>query len=151
MDQDGANHRYLSDGDETVLTPRFSPTAQEITYLAFAKRGQPRVYIYNIDTGQREMLGNFPGMSFAPRFAPDGNSVIMSIARDGNSEIYTMDLRTRRIRRLTNHPAIDTSPSYSPDGRQVVFNSHRGAKPHLYVMDVGGGKPRRISLSLIHI
>lgn len=145
MDQDGANHRYLSDGDETVLTPRFSPTAQEITYLAFAKRGQPRVYIYNIDTGQREMLGNFPGMSFAPRFAPDGNSVIMSIARDGNSEIYTMDLRTRRIRRLTNHPAIDTSPSYSPDGRQVVFNSHRGAKPHLYVMDVGGGKPRRIS------
>ena len=66
MDQDGANHRFLTDGKELVLTPRFSPTAQEITYLAYAN-GQPRVYIYNIDSGQREMLGDFPGMTFAPK------------------------------------------------------------------------------------
>lgn len=144
MDQDGANHRYLSNGDALVLTPRFSPTAQEITYLAY-NNGQPRVYIYNIDTGQREMLGNFPGMTFAPRFSPDGNSVIMSIAEDGNSDVYTMDLRTRRVKRLTNHPAIDTSPSFSPDGRRVVFNSDRGGRQQIYVMPVDGGSPRRIS------
>ena len=144
MDQDGANHRYLSNGDALVLTPRFSPTAQEITYLAY-NNGQPRVYIYNIDTGQREMLGNFPGMTFAPRFSPDGNSVIMSIAEDGNSDVYTMDLRTRRVQRLTSHPAIDTSPSFSPDGRRVVFNSDRGGKQQIYVMSVGRGAPRRIS------
>ena len=35
MDQDGANHRFLSNGDTLVLTPRFSPTQQEITYLAY--------------------------------------------------------------------------------------------------------------------
>ena len=144
MDQDGANHRYLSDGSALVLTPRFSPTAQEITYLAY-NNGQPRVYIYNIDTGQREMLGNFPGMTFAPRFSPDGNSVIMSIAEAGNSDVYTMDLRTRRVQRLTNHPAIDTSPSFSPDGRRVVFNSDRGGRQQIYVMNVGLGTPSRIS------
>jgi len=144
MDQDGANHRYLSNGDALVLTPRFSPTAQEITYLAY-NNGQPRVYIYNIDTGQREMLGNFPGMTFAPRFSPDGNSVIMSIAENGNSDVYTMDLRTRRVKRLTNHPAIDTSPSFSPDGKRVVFNSDRGGRQQIYVMTVGKGTPRRIS------
>jgi len=144
MDQDGANHRYLTDGNDLVLTPRFSPTAQEITYLAY-NNGQPRVYIYNIDTGQREMLGNFPGMTFAPRFSPNGNSVIMSIAEDGNSDIYTMDLRTRRVQRLTDHPAIDTSPSFSPDGRQVVFNSDRGGRQQIYVMSVSRGTPRRIS------
>ena len=140
MDQDGANHRYLTNGDALVLTPRFSPTAQEITYLAY-NNGQPRVYIYNIDTGQREMLGNFPGMTFAPRFSPDGNSVIMSIAEDGNSDVYTMDLRTRRVKRLTNHPAIDTSPSFSPDGRRVVFNSDRGGRQQIYVMTVDAGAP----------
>ena len=144
MDQDGANHRYLTNGDALVLTPRFSPTAPEITYLAYYN-GQPRVYIYNIDTGQREMLGNFPGMTFAPRFSPDGNSVIMSIAEDGNSDVYTMDLRTRRVHRLTNHPAIDTSPSFSPDGRRVVFNSDRGGRQQIYVMTVDRGVPRRIS------
>ena len=144
MDQDGQNHRFLSSGAELVLTPRFSPTAQEITYLAYVG-GRPRVYIYNIDTGQRELLGDFPGMTFAPRFSPDGNTVIMSMAQDGNSDIYTMDLRTRRFRRLTKHPAIDTSPSYSPGGRRIVFNSDRGGSQQLYVMTPPDGTPKRIS------
>ncbi len=144
MDQDGANHRFLTDGSNLVLTPRFSPTAQEITYLAYVD-GKPRVYLYHIDTKQREMLGDFPGMTFAPRFSPDGNTVIMSMAQDGNSEVYTMDLRTRKVRRLTTHPAIDTSPSYSPDGKKVVFNSDRGGTQQIYIMDASGRTPRRIS------
>lgn len=144
MDQDGANHRYLTSGDELVLTPRFSPTAQEITYLAYTG-SVARVYIYNIETGRQEMLGNFPSMTFAPRFSPDGNQVIMSMAQDGNSDVYTMDLRTRQVRRLTRHTSIDTSPSFSPDGRQVVFNSDRGGSQQLYVMTTDGGSPRRIS------
>lgn len=144
MDQDGAGHRYLTDGAELVLTPRFSPTAQEITYLAYSGGGA-RVYIYNIDTRQREMLGDFPSMTFAPRFSPDGNQVIMSMAQGGNSDIYTMDLRTRGVRRLTRHPSIDTSPSFSPDGRQVVFNSDRGGAQQLYVTPADGGAPKRIS------
>lgn len=144
MDQDGANHRFLTDGKVLVLTPRFSPTTQEITYLAYFNN-KPRVYLLNIDTGQQEVLGDFPGMTFAPRFSPDGNGVIMSMARDGNSDVYVMDLRTRRVKRLTNHPSIDTSPSYSPDGRQVVFNSDRGGAQQLYVMDSEGGNVRRIS------
>jgi TolB protein len=145
MDQDGANHRFLTDGRHLVLTPRFSPTAQEITYLSYIDERKPRVYLYNIDTGQQEVLGDFPGMTFAPRFSPDGNRVIMSLAQNGNSEIYAMDLRTRVVARLTNHPAIDTSPSYSPDGSQVVFNSDRGGAQQLYVMDSDGGNVRRIS------
>jgi TolB protein len=144
MDQDGANHRFLSDGKALVLTPRFSPTAQEITYMSYYQ-GTPRVYLFNIDTGRQELLGDFPGMTFAPRFSPDGNAVVLSMARDGNSEIYEMDLRTRRTRRLTNHPAIDTSPSYSPDGQQVTFNSDRGGSQQLYVMNADGANVHRIS------
>ena len=144
MDQDGANHRFLTRGNALVLTPRFSPTAQEITYLSYVA-GKPRVYLYNIDTGQQEVLGDFPGMTFAPRFSPDGNAVIMTISEDGNSEIYEMDLRTRRFRRLTSHPAIDTSPSYSPDRRFIVFNSDRGGSQQLYVMNANGSNVRRIS------
>ncbi len=144
MDQDGANHRFLTGGDTLVLTPRFSPSTQEITYLAYVN-DQPRVYLLNIDTGRREMVGDFPGMTFAPRFSPDGNKVIMSFSAGGNSEIYTMDLRTRRVRRLTLHPAIDTSPHYSPDGQRIVFNSDRGGTQQIYVMDSNGDNVRRIS------
>ncbi len=95
MDQDGANVRYLTDGRDIVLTPRFSPNRQELTYMSFAS-GQPRVYLLQLETGQREMVGNFPGMTIAPRFSPDGQKVIMSLLRDdGSANIYTMDLRSR--------------------------------------------------------
>lgn len=144
MDQDGANHQFLTDGSDLVLTPRFSPTRQEITYLAYYNN-QPRVYLYNIETGRHEVLGDFPNMTFAPRFSPDGNSVIMSLAEEGNSDVYVMDLRTRNVRRLTSHPGIDTSPSYSPDGRFIVFNSDRGGSQQLYVMRADGSDIRRIS------
>ncbi|MBL8577810.1 MAG: Tol-Pal system protein TolB [Mesorhizobium sp.] len=145
MDQDGANVRYLSDGSSITLTPRFSPTRQEITYMSY-ESGQPRVYLLQIETGQRELVGNFPGMTFAPRFSPDGQKVIMSLLRDdGNSNIYAMDLRSRTTTRLTNSAAIDTSPSYSPDGSQVVFTSDRGGQPQIYVMSADGSGQNRIS------
>ncbi len=144
MDQDGANHHYLTDGRALVLTPRFSPTAQEITYLSYAN-GKPRVYLFNIDTGQQEVLGEFPGMTFAPRFSPDGKKVIMSIAVGAASEIYTLDLRTRQAVRITQTTAIDTSPCYSPDGTQIVFNSDRGGSQQIYVMQADGSGIKRIS------
>ena len=144
MDQDGANHDYLTDGSELVLTPRFSPTEQMITYMAYGRTG-PRVYLFNIDTGRHEVLGNFPGMTFAPRFSPDGKKVIMSMARGGNSDVYEMDLTTRKSRRLTFNSAIDTSPSYSPDGKQIVFESDRGGSQQLYIMDTDGDVAERIT------
>jgi len=144
MDQDGFNLRRLTDGRTLVLTPRFSPNAQEITYISYAG-GKPRVYLYNIETGQREIVGSFPNMSFAPRFSPDGQRIIMSLQEGGGSNIYEMDLRSRQLRRLTEGPAIDTAPSYSPDGRWIVFESDREGSQQLYVMPAGGGQARRIS------
>jgi TolB protein len=146
MDQDGANSRFITDGRTIAITPRFSPTLQELVYMAYAEdRSPPRVYLQNVDSGRRELLGNFPGMSFAPRFSPDGTKVVMSIAENGQSDIYEMDVRGRALRRLTNTPAIDTSPCYSNDGTQIVFNSDRGGAQQLYVMSAGGGGERRIS------
>jgi TolB protein len=144
MDQDGQNVRYLTGGEDLVLTPRFSPTSQEITYMSYAG-GEPRVYLLNIETGQRELVGNFPGMTFAPRFSPDGQQVVMSLSQGGNANIYAMDLRSRRTTRLTDSPSIDTSPSFSPDGRRIVFESDRGGTQQLYVMNADGSNPQRIS------
>ncbi|MCE3256224.1 MAG: TolB [Nitrobacter vulgaris] len=144
MDQDGANVRYLTRGADLVITPRFSPSTQEITYMEFGQ-GDPRVYLFNIETGQREIVGNFPGMSFAPRFAPDGQRIIMSLQQGGNSNLFVMDIRSKSTTRLTDTPAIDTSPSYSPDGARICFESDRGGKPQIYVMGATGGGAQRIS------
>jgi TolB protein len=144
MDQDGANIRYLTRGDELVVTPRFSPSSQDVTYMSFGA-GDPKVLLLNIESGQREVVGNFPGMTFAPRFSPDGQKIIMSLSQGSSTNLYSMDLRSRTTMRLTDTSAIDTSPSYSPDGSQIVFESDRGGSQQLYVMTASGGPARRIS------
>jgi TolB protein len=144
MDQDGFNVRSISDGKQIVLTPRFSPNSLEITYMAFGN-GTPRVYLYNIETGQREIVGEFPNMSFAPRFSPDGQRVIMSLQDEGNSNIYLLDLRSRQTQQLTNVPAINTAPSFSPDGSQIVFETDRDGTQQVYVMNADGSNQHRIS------
>ena len=144
MDQDGANVRYLTRGQDLVLTPRFSPATQEITYMSYGQ-GDPRVYILNTETGQREIVGNFPGMTFAPRFSPDGQRVVMSLQQGSNANLFVMDLRSKATTRLTDTPAIDTSPSFSPDGARVCFESDRGGKPQIYVMAASGGQAQRIT------
>ncbi len=146
MDQDGFNPRELPVGGDLILTPRFSPSSNEVTYMSF-DTGTPRVYIYNIDTRQKEIVGDFPNMSFAPRFSPDGNQVIMSLqSDDGNySNLFDMNLQSRRLQQLTDVQAINTAPSYSPDGRQIAFESDRGGTQQIYVMSAGGGGANRIS------
>ena len=144
MDQDGFNVKYLTLGNELVLTPRFNPTNQMITYLSYF-RNLPRVYLLDIETGVQEVVGDFPGMTFAPRFSPDGKKIIMSFASDGNSDIYTMDLENRIVERITNHPSIDTSPSYSPNGKYICFNSDRSGYQQIYVMKSDGSNVKRIS------
>ena len=144
MDQDGFNTKYLTLGNELVLTPRFNPTNQMVTYLSYF-RNMPRVYLLDIETGVQEVVGDFPGMTFAPRFSPDGKKIIMSFAMDGNSDIYTMDLENRVVERITNHPSIDTSPSYSPDGKYICFNSDRSRYQQIYIMKSDGSNVKRIS------
>jgi TolB protein len=144
MDQDGAQVRYLTRGDDLVLTPRFSPTTQQITYMSYGQ-GEPRVLLFNIENGQREIVGNFPGMSFAPRFSPEGQRVVMSLQQGGNANLYVMDLRSKATTRLTDTAAIDTAPSYSPDGARICFESDRGGHPQIYVMAATGGNAQRIS------
>ena len=144
MDQDGFNNKFLTLGNELVLTPRFNKTNQMVTYLSYF-RNLPRVYLLDIETGTQEVVGDFPGMTFAPRFSPDGKKIIMSFAKDGNSDIYTMDLENRIVDRITNHPSIDTSPSYSPDGKFISFNSDRSGYQQIYVMESSGKNVKRIS------
>ena len=84
-------------------------------------------------------------MTFAPRFSPNGQDVIMSLSQGGNSDLYTLNLASKAQQQLTNTSAIDTSPCYSPDGSQIVFESDRGGTQQIYVMSASGGGAKRIS------
>lgn len=144
MDQDGANHKYLTDGGSLVLTPRFSPTRQQVAYMSY-EGGTPKVFLYDLASGQRQKLGDFPGMTFAPRFSPDGNRVVMSLASGGNTDVYMLDLSSRTKRRVTDGPGIDTAPSFAPDGNRIAFESDRGGSQQIYTMNADGSNVQRIT------
>ena len=144
MDQDGANHKFLTNGQNLVLTPRFAPNQQTITYMSFANN-RPRVWIYTIGSGQQQAVGDFPNMSFAPRFSPDGQNLVFSMAVGGNTDVYRLNLGSHALTRLTTAPGIDTAPSYSPDGSRIVFESDRGGTQQIYTMNADGSGQQRIS------
>ncbi|MBB5694837.1 Tol-Pal system beta propeller repeat protein TolB [Muricoccus pecuniae] len=144
MDQDGENNRFLTDGSFQVLSPRFHPNAQQIVFMSYFQN-QPRVYLFDLNSGRSEVLGQFPGMTLSPRFSPDGRTVVLAYATGGDANIFAVDVGSRSQRQLTSGGGLDVSPCYSPDGSQIVFNSDRGGDQQLYVMSAGGGGARRIS------
>jgi TolB protein len=144
MDYDGANHRFLTNGQWTVLTPRFAPNQQTITFMTY-QDDRPRVMVYELDSGQTRPLVSQPYMTFAPRYSPDSRYVIFSMAVNGNTDIYRIPVSGGTPQRLTNAPGIDTGGSYSPDGGRIVFESDRGGSQQLYVMNADGSNQRRIS------
>ena len=144
MDGDGTNHRYLTAGDTTVLTPRLAPGGERLAYVSFAV-GQPHVRLLNLENNEDRPLVPGNSISFAPRFSPDGRRILFSMAVGGNTDIYSINVDGSALQQLTNSPGIDTAPSFSPDGSRIVFESDRSGSEQLYVMNANGSEARRIS------
>jgi TolB protein len=144
MDQDGANHRFLTNGQSLVLTPRFAPNRQTVVFMSF-ENDQPRVYVYDVGSGRKRLVVDQPYTTFAPRFSPDGRSILFSMIVNGNCDMYRVSANGGTATRLTSSPGIDTGGSYSPDGSKIVFESDRSGTQQLYIMNPDGSGQHRIS------
>ncbi len=145
MDSDGANHRYLTSGQSTALTPRYSPDYSKILYLSYLN-GQPSIYVYDLGSNTQKLIARTGNPTMAPRWSPDGKWVLYSMASGGNTDIYRISSAGGGTpQRLTNTPGISIGGSYSPDGSQIVFESDRSGNQQIYVMNADGSNQRRIS------
>lgn len=144
MDSDGANHRFITNGQATALTPRYSPDYSKIAYLSFLN-GTPRIYVYDIGSGQQRLVTEGKGPTFAPRWSPDGKYILYSMAIAGNTDIYRVPSIGGESVKLTDSPGIDVGGSYSPDGTKIVFESDRSGSQQVYVMNADGTNQKRIS------
>jgi TolB protein len=144
MDSDGANHRFITNGQSIALTPRFSPDYGSIVYLSYVGQ-RMRIYVYDIGTGKQRLVTESNNATFAPRWSPDGKHILFSMAISGNTDIYRVSSSGGRPQRLTNTPGIDVGGSYSPDGSKIVFESDRSGSQQLYVMNADGTNQHRIS------
>lgn len=144
MDQDGANHRFLTNGQSIVLTPRLSPDDRRIAYMSY-QGDKPALYVYDLANGTQRLLVTNVSLAFAPRFSPDGRWILFTMSTAGNADVYRVATAGGSPQRLTSGPGIDTGGSYSPDGSKIVFESDRSGTQQLYVMNADGSNPQRIS------
>jgi TolB protein len=144
MDSDGANHRYLTSGQATALTPRYSPDYSKILYLSYLN-GEPSIYIYDLASGTQRLLLHTRNATMAPRWSPDGKWILYSMAVAGNTDIYKMPSAGGQSVKLTDSPGIDIGGSFSPDGGRIVFESDRSGSQQIYVMNADGSNQHRIS------
>ena len=144
MDSDGSNHRYLTEGKATVVTPRFSPRGDRLVYMSYAGR-RARVYVLDLASGRERLLVPGATMTSSARFSPDGSRIVFAMSSAGNTDIYVVNAAGGTPTRLTSAPGADTSPSFSPDGNRIVFESDRSGTQQLYVMNSDGSNQRRIT------
>jgi len=147
MDQDGENNTYLTNGKSIVLTPRFSKDSSRLIYFSYEDPLRPSIKVLDLRTRNSRQLQEIYGMSYAPRYTPDGKSILFAIEKKGVSNIYLYNLRSMDMKQVTFCKSICTSPSSSPDQFKMVFNSDMSGGRNLFVMNLHGTSSKRISFN----
>ncbi len=147
MDQDGENHRFLTDGRFAALTPRFHPSADRIAFMSYRDRGQPQVVLFDIGSGAQQVLGNFQGMTLdvSPCFSPDGNQIVFNSDRGGDQQLYVMDAGGGNVRRISFGRGRYATPVWSPRGDLIAFTRFGGGGFAIGVMRPDGSGERILS------
>jgi len=148
-DYDGRRSQVLLESSHPIMSPNWSPDGRQIAYVSFETM-YPRIYIQDLNTGQRRELPGFSGINSSPVWSPDGRRMAMVLSRDGSPNIYVIDLETDQITQLTDHPRAETEPSWTPDGQHVVFTSDRTGQPQIYKTDLSGGFPERLTFDCFY-
>ena len=144
MDSDGANHRFITNGQSLALTPRWSPDYKSIAYVSYIGR-TVRMYIYDVDKGSQRVVYQSNNATFAPRWSPDGRWLLFSMAAGGDTNIYKISASGGSPQRLTDSPGLDVGGSFSPDGTKITFESDRSGGQQIYIMNADGSNQHRIS------
>jgi len=143
-DYDGQNEQSALTSREPIISPEWSPDGYRLSYVSFESR-KPQVWVHEIYTSKRTLVGNFKGSNSAPAWSPDGRTLAVTLTLTGMSQLYAIPATGGEPRRLTSSAGIDTEPTYSPDGASIYFTSDRGGGPQIYRIPAGGGEARRVT------
>ena len=105
-----------------------------------------RLAIMDYDGANVQFLTDSRDIVLAPRFSPDGATVIYTALEEGFPQVYYMDLATVTRRPLSvPEGATAFTPRFSPDGGRIVFSISEGGNSDIYVETLATGQRTRLT------
>ena len=141
---DGSHPHRLLVSSDPIMSPAWSPNGRDIAYVSFEKK-RSQIFIVSVETGQRRLVTDFPGINGAPAWSPDGKQLAVVLSKGGVPKIYSVDLTSGYMKQLTFGHAIDTEPRFSADGNSLLFTSGRGGAPQVYRLNLADGAVKRMT------
>ena len=140
INSDGTDHRPLTTGNRSDVSPRWSPDGLRLAYLSDAD-GKQQLYIRWMDTGQTARITNLEQAPDAIAWSPDGKMLSFSSLVLGKGP------------HLADLPAPPSGakwadPPTAYDRLVYRFNGSGYLKPgyrQLFVVDSEGGAPRQVT------
>lgn len=125
--------------------PAVSPDGRRVAFVS-TRTGSHEVWTAGPDGADARRMTRFEGARVsAPRWAPDGERLVVSARADGDADVFVL-LPDGTARPLTDHPADDVAPTWSRDGRWVYFASDRGDQWQVYRVPAGGGDAEPVTV-----
>ena len=140
INSDGTDHRPLTTGNRSDVSPRWSPDNTRLAYLSDAD-GKQQLYIRWMDTGQTARITNLEQAPDSIAWSPDGKMLSFSSLVLGKGP---------HIADLPAPPsgAKWADPPTAYDRLVYRFNGSGYLKPgymQLFVVDSEGGAPRQVT------
>jgi TolB protein len=146
-DADGEGGQVALNSAEPIISPAWSPDGKSLAYVSFESQ-KAVVYTQDVASGNRRAIADFRGSNSAPAWAPNGQTIAVTLSRDNGSQVFLINRNgSGTPNKLTSSPSIDTEPAFAPDGRSIFFVSDRGGGPQIYRMPIAGGSVERITFN----
>ncbi|MFT5051253.1 MAG: serine/threonine protein kinase [Chlamydiales bacterium] len=129
-----------SSGSDSVPSP--SPDGRLIAFQS-ERDGRLRIWLKQLETGSEQVLSEGPDR--APRFAPNGNSILFLRAEGDRQNVYRQALLGSEARKIADDV---TAACWSPDGGLVgvVRITRESEQPEygILIVDVRTGEEREL-------
>lgn len=105
-----------------------------------------RIGIMDYDGANVQYLTGDDSIVLAPRFSPDGRSILYTSYETGYPRIYLLDVASVQRRALESQEGtMSFAPRFAPDGQRIVFSLSQGGNTDIYALNLSGGAPVRLT------
>jgi Tol biopolymer transport system component len=144
-DQSNTVRPVVQTSDQWNHSPDLSPDQQRLAFVS-TRSGNAEVWVSDRRGATPRQLSQFGRAALrAPRWSPDGASIVISAAVNGQPDLYLLDVASGATTRLTDDGDDEVAPSWTHDGTALLFGARIGGTWQIVRMTVAERARRQLT------